>query len=233
MEGGKRRLPLSQLSWGDRDVTTNRGVCIWLTGRSGAGKTTVTDELVPMLTRRGRVVTVLDVVPELAKHWSERSSEGKLIRKAFVAHEVSRHGGIAICVTVSARADVRARARALVGSDRFLELYFDTPPDVSAARKAVRTKRPPLLKRIRRNVRMVRRLGRPSSSYQEPEVPDLVIETTQTSPADNALAILALLETRGFLAGREVGAAGDGDEVSGVTATSHGDTDDVPNAGTE
>ena len=185
-----------------------------------------------MLTRRGRVVTVLDVVPELAKHWAERTSEGKLIRKAFVAHEVTRHGGIAICVTVSGRADVRDRARALVGPDRFLELYFDTPPDVSAARKASRTKRPPLVKRIRRNLRKVRRLGRPSSSYQEPEVPDLVIETTQTSPADNALAILALLETRGFLAGREVGAVGGGDEVPGVTATSHGDTDDVPNAGT-
>ena len=50
--------------WG---VTNDRGVCIWLTGRSGAGKTTVTDELVPMLMQRGRVVTVLDVVPELAK----------------------------------------------------------------------------------------------------------------------------------------------------------------------
>ena len=53
-------------------MTNNRGVCIWLTGRSGSGKTTVTNELVPMLERRGRVVTVLDVVPELAKHWDER-----------------------------------------------------------------------------------------------------------------------------------------------------------------
>jgi sulfate adenylyltransferase len=208
-------------------VTDNRGVCIWLTGRSGAGKTTVTDELVPMLTRRGRAATVLDVVPELAKHWSERSSEGKLIRKAFVAHEVSRHGGIAICVTVSARADVRARARALVGPDRFLELYFDTPPDVSASRKASRTKRPPLVKRIRRNLRKVRRLGRPPSSYQVPEMPDLVLDTTHTSPGDNALAILDLLETRGFLSHREVDAARGGDEASAAAAETHDELDDV------
>ena len=214
-------------------MTSNRGVCIWLTGRSGAGKTTVTEALVPMLMRRGRVVTVLDVVPELAKHWSERSSEGKLIRKAFVAHEVSRHGGIAICVTVSARTDVRARARALVGPDQFLELYFDTPPDVSASRKASRTKRPPLVKRIRRNVRKVRRLGRPSSSYQAPEVPDLVLDTMHTSPADNALAILDLLETRGFLVRREVDAVRDGDEASVSAAATHDELDDVANEGTE
>jgi adenylylsulfate kinase-like enzyme len=87
-----------------------------------------------------------------------------------------------------------------VGPDRFLELYFDTPPDVSATRKASRTKKPPLAKRIRRKVRKVRRLGRPPSSYQVPEVPDLILDTVHTSAADNALAILDLLETRGFLA---------------------------------
>ena len=184
-----------------------------------------------MLERRGRVVTVLDVVPELAKHWAERTSEGKLIRKAFVAGEVTRHGGIAICVTVSGRADVRSRARAVVGPDRFLELYFDTPPSVSTARKASRTKQPPLVKRIRRSVRKVRRLGRPTSSYQEPEMPDLVLDTTQTSPKDNALAILALLETRGYLTRREADVAGSG-EASGVVVTTHAETDDVPNVGT-
>ena len=214
-------------------MTNNGGVCLWLTGRSGAGKSTVTDELVPMLTRRDRVVTVLDVVPELAKHWSERSSEGKLIRKAFVAHEVSRHGGIAICVTVSARADVRARARTLVGPDRFLELYVDTPPDVSASRKASRTKKPPLVKRIRRSVRKVRRLGRPSSSYQVPEMPDLVLDTTHTSPADNAIAILDLLETRGFLARREVDAVRGVDEAPAEAAAAHAEPDDLADEGNE
>ena len=61
------------------------GACIWFTGLSGSGKSTTAQALVPLLEARGRTVTVLDVVPELAKHWSERTSEGKLIRKAFVA----------------------------------------------------------------------------------------------------------------------------------------------------
>lgn len=180
-------------------VPNGQGVCLWLTGRSGAGKSTVTGQLVPMLEQRGRCVSVLDVVPELAKHWAERTSEGKLIRKAFVAREVARHGGVAICVTVSARADVRARARSVVGDERFLEIYFDTPREVSAHRKASRSKRPPLIKRARRAARRVRRLGRTGASYQPPTSPDLIVDTTAGTPQDNAKAVLALLEARGFI----------------------------------
>ena len=66
-------------------MTGQKGICLWLTGRSGAGKSTLTKALLPLLEREGRAVTVLDVVPYLAKHWFERSSEGKLLRKAFVA----------------------------------------------------------------------------------------------------------------------------------------------------
>jgi adenylylsulfate kinase-like enzyme len=120
-----------------------------------------------------------------------------------------------------------------VGPNRFLELYFDTPPDVSATRKASRTKKPPLAKRIRRKVRKVRRLGRPSSSYQVPEVPDLVLDTAHTSAADNALAILDLLETRGFLARREVGAVRGADETPAAAAATHDELDDPANEGTE
>lgn len=175
------------------------GVCLWLTGRSGAGKSTVTGELVPMLEGVGRTATVLDVVPELAKHWAERTSEGKLLRKAFVAREIARHGGIAICVTVSARADVRAKARELVGAERFLEIYFDTPAEVSAGRKATRTKRTPLIKRMRRLVRRWRRPAGGGSSYQVPESPDLTVDTTTVSPHDNAEAVFQLLVARGFV----------------------------------
>jgi sulfate adenylyltransferase len=180
-------------------VGEREGVCLWLTGRSGAGKSTVTNELVPMLEARDRTVTVLDVVPELAKHWAERTSEGKLLRKAFVAREIARHGGIAICVTVSARADVRAKAKELVGAEQFLEIYFDTPAEVSASRKATRTKRTPLIKRIRRLVRTWRRPAGGGSSYQVPESPDLTVDTTSGSPLDNAEAVFRLLIDRGFV----------------------------------
>ncbi len=183
--------------WGERDrQVVIPGVCIWLTGRSGAGKSTVTAALIPMLEGLGRTVSVYDVVPLLAKRWFERTSEGKLLRKAYVAGEVARHGGIAICVTVSARAEIREKARAIVGSDRFLEVYVDVPPDVSAARRSQRTKKPPLLKRIRRSVRALRG---GESGYQVPSHPDLTIDTVTLAPEENARALMRLLIERGFV----------------------------------
>jgi adenylylsulfate kinase-like enzyme len=152
-----------------------------------------------MLEQQGHVVTVLDVVPLLAKSWCERTSEGKLQRKALVAGEVARHGGIAICVTVSARRQSRDAAREIVGSGRFLEIYADIPPHVSAARKAERTKKPPLLKRFRRAVRRVRSLRGGSDAYEVPTAPDLSIDTVSVPPEHNARTILGLLAERGFV----------------------------------
>jgi hypothetical protein len=60
-----------------------------------------------------------------------------------------------------------------------------------------------------------------------PEVPDLVLDTVHTSAADNALAILDLLEARGFLARREVDAVRGGDEAT------LDELDDLANEGTE
>lgn len=186
-------------------MQAGRGVCLWFTGRSGAGKSTVTAALVPLLEQRGRMVSVYDVVPLLARSRWERGSEGKLLRKAFVAGEVARHGGIAVCVTVSARARVRAAAREIVGAQRFVEVYADADPEITAARKRARTKRPPLRKRIRRAVRRARAtgrhaLGRPVDGYEVPEAPDLVLDTVSVDPRDNARAILDLLVARGIVA---------------------------------
>jgi sulfate adenylyltransferase len=180
-------------------VSADKGVCIWLTGRSGAGKSTVTKALVPLLHEQQRTVSVLDVVPLLRKQWWERSSEGKLLRKAFVAAQIAHHGGIAICVTVSARQETRDAARTLIGADRFLEVYCDVPPAVSAKRKAVRTKKPPLLKRVRRMVRRLRAVGRDGDAYEAPPAPDLRLDTVSVPPEDNARAIIELLRARGVL----------------------------------
>lgn len=204
-------------------MRADAGVCIWFTGRSGAGKSTVTRALVRLLEDRGRIVTVLDVVPPLAKSWCERTSEGKLLRKAFVAGEVARHGGIAICVTVSARRQVRDAAREIVGADHFLEIYTDIPPDVSAARKGARTKKPPPLKRVRRAVRRIRSLRGGRDAYQVPMAPDLTIDTVTVPPEDNARAILGLLAARGFL---------QSDSGLGVTGESYG-APASPSPGTE
>lgn len=178
------------------------GVCIWLTGRSGAGKSTVTRPLVRMLEDAGRTVSVLDVVPMLAKQRCERTSEGKLLRKGFVASEIVRHGGVAICVTVSARRAIREAVREMVGPDAFVEVYVDTPPEVCESRRDARNRKPTLGKRIklarRRAVGLVP--GRRRASFEEPLAPDVRIETLRQSPEEGAHCIYRLLVDRGIVA---------------------------------
>jgi sulfate adenylyltransferase len=185
----------------DRDSPGGRGVCIWLTGPSGAGKSTVTNELLPLLAEHSRTVSVLDVVPVLRKMPCERTSEGKLLRKAFVAGEVARHGGIAICVTVSARRRIREEARRMIGSDRFIEVLIDAPEEVTAARKAARKRKPSLTKRAKRALGPVvgRIAFRGRDAYEEPVAPDLRIDTRLGTPTEGARRILDLLLERGFV----------------------------------
>ena len=184
------------------------GVCVWLTGRSGAGKTTLVRAFIPLLEANDRAYTLLDTVPALAKHWSERSSENKLMRKAYVASEVVRHGGIAICVTVSAREDVRAAARALVGSENFVEVFVDTPPEVAAARKAGRGRRTPLAKRLRAGLRRAIRRGTGSdASYDVPASPDVTVDGSKSAPDDCARQVFDVLVARGFIVPAQLSSA--------------------------
>ncbi len=184
-------------------MANSKGVCIWFTGLSGAGKSTITAALIPLLAQCGRTVTILDIVPLLAKHWCERTSEGKLLRKGFVAREVVRHGGVAICVTISARRNTRDAVRQLVGPDSFVEVFVDVPPEVSAARKASRPQksRRPLLKQIKfAGRRALRRLPfRRQRSYERPLSPELTIDATHSSPEQSSQAIFQYLVNRGFV----------------------------------
>lgn len=190
-----------------RAVVSERadGICLWLTGRSGAGKSTLTAALLPMLEQVGRTVTLLDVVPELRKLRCESTSRGKLIRKAFVAREVVRHGGVAICVTVSSNREVREEARNMVGAESFIEVFVDAPLDVSERRRNTRPSRPTLAKRVARRLKRLRRaLARRAGGLEVPTAPDLTINTTTTSPEQGAREIFDLLVERGIV-GRHPG----------------------------
>jgi sulfate adenylyltransferase len=175
----------------------SRGACIWLTGLSGAGKSTTADALVPMLREQGRVVTVLDgdvVRTHLSKGlgFSREDRDTNVLRVGFVASEVVRHGGIAVCSLVSPYRDTRDRVREMIG-DAFIEVFVDTPLDVVEQRDV-------------KGLYAEARAGRVAAMtgvddpYEPPLHPELRLTTTDATAEENARAIVALLETRGVLA---------------------------------
>src|SRR5207247_8839831 len=103
-----------------------QGVCVWFTGLSGAGKSTTAEILVALLLEHGRQSTLLDgdvVRTHLSKGlgFSKEDRDTNILRIGFVASEVLRHGGVAVCAAVSPYRATRDQVRAMVGADRFIE----------------------------------------------------------------------------------------------------------------
>ena len=108
------------------------GFCIWLTGLPAAGKTTIAKALQVELEKRGRVVTMLDgdgamrQVLSTGLGFTKDDRDLNVRRAGFVAGEVIRHGGVAICALVSPYADARAGVSRTIGPN-FVEVYVRTP----------------------------------------------------------------------------------------------------------
>src|SRR6185503_5911554 len=115
----------------ERQNQTN-GFCIWLTGLPAAGKTTIAKALQVELEKRGRVVTMLDgdgamrQVLSTGLGFTKDDRDLNVRRAGFVAGEVIRHGGVAICALVSPYADARAGVSRTIGPN-FVEVYVRTP----------------------------------------------------------------------------------------------------------
>ena len=109
-----------------------QGVCIWFTGLSGAGKSTTADVLTVLLQECGRQVTVLDgdvVRLNLSRGlgFSREDRDLNIRRIGFVASEIVRHGGAVVCAALSPYRSTRNEVRSMVGVDRFVEVFVDTP----------------------------------------------------------------------------------------------------------
>ena len=174
-----------------------RGVCIWFTGLSGSGKSTTADILTELLLETGRQVTVLDgdvVRTHLSKGLGfDRADRDINIRRiGFVAAEIVRHGGVVLCAAVSPYRATRNDVRTMVGGDRFIEVFVDTPLAVCESRD---TKG--MYARARRGE--IRGFTGIDDPYEAPASPEITLETTSATAEENARRILALLEARAFL----------------------------------
>lgn len=157
------------------ETATSTGAVVWLTGMSGAGKSTIARALVERLKALGIRSTVLDgdvlrtgLNSDLG--FSEADRTENLRRVAHVADLFCREGFVAITATISPEPEHRDNARRIVGDDRFVEVFIDTPFEICEERDPKG-----LYKRARRGeIPQFTGIGSP---YHAPAHPDLTLQT--------------------------------------------------------
>jgi adenylyl-sulfate kinase len=182
---------------GREELLGQRGTVVWLTGLSGAGKSTVARALEAMLVERGRLCVVLDgddlrrgLNADLGFSAADRSEN--IRRTAAVAALFADAGLVAVTALISPfRAD-RERARSTIGPERFVEVFVDTPLAVCEERD------PKGLYRRARRGELAEFTGI-SSPYEPPADPALAILTERVRADEAAAAIVRLLEEERFL----------------------------------
>ncbi len=174
-----------------------QGFCVWFTGLSASGKSTTARVLAALLLARGRQVTVLDgdvVRTNLSRGlgFSREDRDTNILRIGFVASEIVRHHGAVICAAVSPYRAARDENRRLVGADKFIEVFMDTPLAVCEARD---------IKGLYAKARRGQLTGFTGidDPYEEPLNSELRLETVHTSAEDNAKKILAHIQEGGFV----------------------------------
>ena len=178
-----------------------QGVCIWFTGLSCSGKSTIAEILTVMLSEHGRRVTILDgdvVRTHLSQGlgFSKEDRDTNVRRIGFVAAEIVRHGGMAICAAVSPYRATRNEVRKMVGPELFVEVFVDTPLDVCEQRDAKG-----MYARARRGE--ITSFTGIDDPYEPPNHPEIRLETISISPAINARLILDHLLQKGFVKQRD------------------------------
>ncbi len=174
-----------------------QGFCLWFTGLSGSGKSTTAEILTTRLLEHGRQVTVLDgdvVRTHLSKGlgFSKEDRDTNIRRIGFVGAEIARHGGGVICAAVSPYRATRNECRAMVGSDRFIEIFVDAPLNVCEERDVKG------MYRLAREGKIKNFTGI-DDPYEPPHNPEITIDTVVHSAEENAELILAYLVGQGFV----------------------------------
>jgi sulfate adenylyltransferase len=174
-----------------------QGTCIWLTGLHNAGKSTTAGVLTTLLQEHGRQVTLLDG-DVVRTHFSEglgfskEDRDDHVRRIGYVASEIVRHGGIAVCAAVSPYRATRNDVRNMFGDDNYIEIFVDTPLAICEQRD---TKG--MYARARRGE--IQGFTGIDDPYEAPRHPEMQVDTTQYTAEENAHMILNLLIERGFV----------------------------------
>ena len=173
----------------------NTGFTIWFTGLSGSGKSTLSEVIEQRMKALGRNVEVLDgdiVRTHLSKGlgFSREDRDTNIKRIGFVCNLLTRNGVICISAAIAPYREARAWARQEIGN--FMEVYVKCPIEVCRQRD---------VKGLYKLVDEGKITGFTGvdDPYEEPEHPELVVETSKESIEESVERIFATLEELGYL----------------------------------
>jgi sulfate adenylyltransferase len=176
-----------------------QGFTVFFTGLSGSGKSTIANALmVKLMEMGGRPVTLLDG-DVVRKHLSSELGFSKehrdinIRRIGYVASEIAKNGGIAICAPIAPYAQTRRDVRAMVEQyGAFVETHVAT-----SVEDCERRDRKGLYKLAREG--KIKEFTGVSDPYEVPESPELRLETVGATPDDCAQRVMLKLEAMGLI----------------------------------
>ncbi|MBI2945371.1 MAG: adenylyl-sulfate kinase [Candidatus Wallbacteria bacterium] len=169
-----------------------RGFTLWMTGLPCSGKSTLASALAPRLRELGKNVEVLDgdvVRTHLSKGlgFSREDRDTNIRRIGFVCHLLSRNGVVAIGAAISPYREVRAELRAMIPD--FVELYVKAPLEECIRRDVKGMYARALAGELKEFTGI-------SDPYEEPAVPEIVVETGRMGVDESVEHVLAELARR-------------------------------------
>ena len=176
-----------------------QGFTVFFTGLSGSGKSTIANALmVKLLELGGRQITLLDgdvVRKNLSSElgFSKEHRDLNILRIGYVASEITRNGGIAICAPIAPYAATRRSVRELIEPvGGFLEVHVATPLDVCESRD-----RKGLYAKARAG--LIKGFTGIDDPYEDPAEPEMRVDTTTLTPDLAAHRILIKLKSMGYI----------------------------------
>lgn len=176
-------------------IVNNKGVTVWLTGLSGAGKSTIARHIEKELKARNRQVEVLD--GDLIRTWlsqglgfSKKDRDINVRRVGFVANLLSRNGVIVIAATISPYQDIRDEIRAI--NKNFIEVYVNAPLEICEARD---------VKGLYAKARAgeIKGFTGIDDPYEVPMNPEVICESGKETVEESAGKVIRALEELGYL----------------------------------
>jgi adenylyl-sulfate kinase len=176
-------------------TTTDQGFTIWLTGLSGAGKSTVAELLLAQLREAGRKVELLDgdvVRTHLSSGlgFSREDRDTNVRRVGWLCEMLNKHGVDTIAALISPYRATRDEVRAQVPN--FFEVHMDCPLEVLAARDVKGLYRRAFAGEIQHFTGV-------SDPYEPPLNPEVVGHSDREPPETSADRVLATLREKGLL----------------------------------